>query len=162
MKYSLAAAVALLLITACASGPEFDSGLYIQRTTPVDAAEDIDTQRGIKVMWGGLLVSMSSLDQSTQLEILAYPLNSKQRPDTSKTVQGRFILTFEGFLEPVDYVEGRIVTATGELVDTQEAVVGEIRYQLPVVEAEEIYLWPKIYGSSEPRIEFGVGFFVDG
>ena len=154
--------LASFLLVACVSGPEFDSAVYLQRSTPEQAANDIGVYRGTKVLWGGLLLSSTTLEQSTQFELLAYPLDSKQRPNTAKTALGRFILVLDGFLEPFDYAEGRVITATGRLTETKEGVVGAARYQFPVVEAEDIYLWPKRSGSSEPRVQFGFGFIFDG
>lgn len=147
-----------VLLIACATGPEFDNTVYLQRTTPEEAANNIDAYRDIEVMWGGLLVSSTSLERSTQLELLAYPLNRKQKPDTTQSALGRFVLVVDGFLEPVDYAEGRIVTATGRLTDVKDSAVGSAQYRFPIVEADDLYLWPKSSGSSKPRIHFGVGF----
>ena len=151
----------LVLQTACTTGPKFDNTLYSQRTTPEEAAKHIDTYRDSNVMWGGLLISTTILESSTKLELLSYPLNRKQRPDTTKSAQGRFILVVDGFLEPVDYEEGRTLTATGRLTDTMEGVVGEAQYLFPLVEAKDIFLWSKNSGSTQPRVHVGVGFIFD-
>ncbi|MGI9316501.1 MAG: Slp family lipoprotein [bacterium] len=149
--------LSLLLLTACATGPKFDSSMFQQDITPEEAIQDMDTYLHRNVMWGGLLVSTTNLDQSTQLEVLAYPLNSKQKPDTSRQPHGRFIVLEERFLEPIDYSEGRIITVIGILTGVRSGVVGAAQYQFPVVDAEEIYLWLKNSGSTEPRVHFGFG-----
>lgn len=146
------------LLTACATGPEFDSAHFQQGIAPEDAVRNIETYRNSDVMWGGLLVSNVALQQGSQLEVLAYPLNSKQRPDTSRPSQGRFVLLVDRLLEPVDYSDGRIVTITGKLIGTRDGVIGAAEYEFPIVDAEDIYLWPRNSGSTQPRVHFGFGY----
>ncbi len=148
----------LLLIASCATSPEFDSELFKQDTVPEQAVNEIDKLRNTKVLWGGLLVSSTNLEQGTQLEVLSYPLDSNQKPDISQAPQGRFILLDDRFLEPLDYSEGRIVTVTGELKETRSGEVGSAKYDFPVIDALEIYLWPKNGGQVEPRVHVGFGF----
>jgi len=52
------------------------------------------------VLWGGTVLNVSNLADSTQVEILAYPIDRRQRPLTSRTAQGRFLALFDGFVEP--------------------------------------------------------------
>ncbi len=148
----------LLLVASCATSPEFDSELYKQDTAPEQVVKEIEKLRNTKVLWGGLLVSSTNLEQGTQLEVLAYPLDSNQKPDTSQAPQGRFILLDDQFLEPLDYSAGRIVTITGELKTVRGGEVGSAQYNFPVIDAREIYLWPNNGGQVEPRVHVGVGF----
>lgn len=150
------------LLTACATGPQFDGAHFQQSITPEDAVLNIETYRNSDVMWGGLLVSNVALQQGSQLEVLAYPLNAKQMPDTTRSSLGRFVLLVDRFLEPVDYSDGRIVTITGKLIDTRDGVIGAATYEFPIVDAEEMYLWPKNAGATQPRVHFGFGYYSGG
>lgn len=162
LAFRLLSLLLVSLLTACATGPDFDGAHFQQGITPEDAALHIETYRNSGVMWGGLLVSNVALKQGSQLEVLAYPLNSKQRPDTNRPSQGRFVLLVDRFLEPVDYSDGRIVTITGKLIDTRDGVIGAAEYEFPIVDAEEIYLWSKNGGATQPRVHFGFGYISGG
>lgn len=64
---------------------------------------------------GGVIVGLENLKQSTELQIIAYPLARNGRPDTDEPPVGRFIAVSAGYLESGDYARGRQVTVTGEI-----------------------------------------------
>ena len=43
------------------------------------------------VEWGGVIVSLENLSNTTELEIIAYPLTHSGQPDTDEPPEGRFI-----------------------------------------------------------------------
>ena len=91
--------------------------------------------------------------------MLAYPLQSNQRPDIERGPIGRFLIVSPDFLEPIDYAQGRIITVTGKLNDVRTGQVGATEYQYPVIHSEQIHLWSKFVGLSSPQVHFGVGLF---
>ena len=145
---------------ACASGPRYDTARYDTSITPSQAVENNTTLRGKEVLWGGLLINSVNEKGGTQLEILAYPLDSTQRPETDESPRGRFLAVKTGYLETVDYAEGRLVTVAGRLAETRSGRVGEAAYVYPVVEAESLHLWPKISDAPQTRVQFGIGINV--
>ena len=145
---------------ACASGPRYDTARYSTSITPALAVENNAALRDKEVLWGGLLINSINKDDATQLEILAYPLDSTQRPDTDLSPQGRFLAVKSGYLETVDYSEGRLVTVAGKLTETRSGQVGEAAYVYPVVEAESVHLWPKASDAPKTRVQFGIGINV--
>lgn len=66
---------ALLLLAACASGPGISTDGVNETATPGRASVEIDTLRGDNVLWGGRIVNSTDLEDSTRLEVLAYPLD---------------------------------------------------------------------------------------
>ena len=91
------------------------------------------------------------------MEVLAYPLDANERPQTGSDAQGRFILEQAGFLDPASYAEGRLVTVVGTLSGTRAGRVGESGYDFPVVSARQVHLWPTDGGTGGRGINFGIG-----
>ena len=145
-----------LLFSACASGPRYPTEGVELAATPQLATAEASALRGKTILWGGMIINSSNLKNQTRLEILAYPLDSNQYPQTDSAPLGRFLLVKEGYLETVDYAPGRLVTLRGPLAGTESGKVGETRYTYPLVRAQELYLWSRA-GKSEPRVHFGVG-----
>ncbi|MBA2491634.1 MAG: Slp family lipoprotein [Gammaproteobacteria bacterium] len=145
-----------LLLAACASGPGISTDGANQTVTPSQASVEMDVLRGDQVLWGGTIVNSTNLENSTRLEVLGYPLDGSQRPDTSAQPTGRFLTMEKGYLETVDYGQGRLVTIKGALNETQKGAIGEADYTYPVVQADRIYLWPE--ESDAARRDSGVNF----
>ena len=151
--------VLLLLLTACASAPSFNTLDVDPLLTPQKVTANPQPATGKVVQWGGTIVSTTNLQDSTQIEVLAYPLDSDERPKSDGTAQGRFILERTGYLEPATYAAGRQVTVVGKVSGTRTGRVGEANYVYPVVGARQLYLWPleRTYGGSSTFFNIGVG-----
>ncbi len=155
----LTLAIALLL-SACAGGPSFDTEGVNRDLQPRQAAsERIEDER---VLWGGTIISAKPGEDSTQLEILAYPLDRGQQPRTDRSSQGRFLAIADGYLEPEDYSAGRQITISGPLQTSRTATIGEAEYRYPVVTAEDLHLWPRqtTPQRQEPSVRFGIGIGI--
>lgn len=148
-----------LLLSACASGPKFDTAGVDPAVTPRAVAAEPSANTGKTVLWGGVILSTRNLENRTRVEVLAYPLDSSQMPKRDRDPLGRFIVEREGFLEPASYAEGRLLTTLGTLDGTQAGKVGGSDYLYPIVDASELYLWPKDseYGSNRSNVHFGIG-----
>jgi outer membrane lipoprotein len=126
--------------------------------TPTQAATRIDTAQGRRVAWGGSIINTTNRQNTTEIELLGYPLDSGGRPDSGATAQQRFVLVRPGYLESADYRAGRLISAVGTVVGTRAGKVGEAPYTYPVLQAEQLHLWP----IEEPResgsnVRFGIG-----
>jgi outer membrane lipoprotein len=148
---------AALLLSACASGPKYPTEEVALTLTPQQAVSEAAGQAGKRVLWGGMIINSTNLEGRTRLEVLGYPLDSNQQPQTDQQPYGRFLLFRKGYLETVDYAAGRQITVLGKFTGVQSGQVDETRYSYPVVEAEELYLWSRRQESSEPRLQFGIG-----
>jgi outer membrane lipoprotein len=145
-----------LLLAACAT--RFDIGDADIRTLPEQAAAELAAVRGKSVAWGGTVVGTRNLADHTQLEILAYPLDARNRPDRDARPGGRFLALHSGYLETADYKEGRLVTVVGTVTETRTGSVGEARYVYPVVKVSRLQLWPTPeQEAAQPQFHFGVG-----
>jgi outer membrane lipoprotein len=149
----------LLLLSACASGPVFNTGGVDRSLIPRDVASRPQPATGKSVQWGGVIIGTSNLKDSTQIEVLAYPLDTDERPQTDGTPLGRFILEQRGYLEPASYAEGRQLTVVGTVTGIRAGQVGESDYNYPVITARQLHLWPA--GFRRDGVGFG-GFIGIG
>ena len=160
MKTLLTIVLLTILLAGCATpGPYADAG-YNPAVKPGMGIDNLKNHLGEQVLWGGVVVATRNLQNSTQLEILAYPLNSGQRPMTDRSAAGRFLALHAGYLEPKDYAAGREVTVLGTLSRVQEGKIGEAAYTYPVIEARGVHLWPEQQSESQPRVRFGFGIIL--
>ncbi|MEZ5541754.1 MAG: Slp family lipoprotein [Pseudomonadota bacterium] len=156
LQRCLALALSLLL-AACASGPTFETAGVERTLTPVGVSAAPQTASGRTVLWGGVILNTTNLDDSTRIEVLAYPLDSSEWPQQERDPLGRFILVQSGYLEPASYAEGRLVTATGTITGNMTGRVGASDYTYPVISARQLYLWPRERARDRTRVIFGLG-----
>lgn len=146
----------LLLLSACATSPLKLEGVN-RNITPamVDAAHPYLQAR---VVWGGMIVKTTPLQKNTQIEVLAFPLESNGEPDRQTESLGRFLVLHQGFLEPTDFASGRWISVVGTVGHSQKGKVGEADYLFPVVKSEQLQLWPLTSDShTQTFFHFGVG-----
>lgn len=153
------AVLASLVLGGCAASPEFDLRDVQAGLPPTQVAEDINAHAGKRVVWGGIIVTTTNLKDQTQLEVLAYPLDSDSWPRQSEPPLGRFLALHGGYLEPVDFAAGRVVSMVGTIAGTREGTIGETRYTYPLLNVDQIHLWPKEgkSGAASPNVHFGIG-----
>jgi len=121
---------------------------------------DSDTSSSVTegdVLWGGTVLNVSNLADSTQVEIMAHPLDHRQRPITSRKAQGRFVASFEGFVEPLTFPPGRVVTLLGSLREPVRGTVGEAVYVYPVIAVIDSHLWTAQELAPRSGVSFGIG-----
>ncbi|KAA3621005.1 MAG: hypothetical protein DWQ08_14770 [Proteobacteria bacterium] len=153
-RASLILLAAALALTGCASQPLVDRGAVDLEASPEQAAAK-ETAAGT-VNWGGRIIALRSVGETTEFEILSYPLGSGGRPDTGGASDGRFIAVRDGFVDPLIYDEGRVVTLIGRIESFRDGTVGEQSYRWPVVKVLEIAPAP------EPRRQRVTPFFSIG
>jgi outer membrane lipoprotein len=153
--------VALLLLTACTGAPTFNTLNVDPLLTPQRVTANPQLATGKSVQWGGTIVGITNLRDSTQVEVLDYPLDSDGRPKSDGAAQGRFIFEHAGYLEPASYAAGKQVTVVGNVTGTRDGRVGEANYVYPVVDATQLHLWnperSRFGGGTSTFFNFGVG-----
>ena len=154
------ATLALLLLSACATTPPLDDSDIDLALTPAEAVSHSEELKGHRVLWGGMIISAANLKTTTQIEILAYPLDSSQRPDTSKSAYGRFLAQHNGYLETAELSTGRMLTLSGRLDGTSVSMIGESQYTYPIVAIEKYHLWRRSNEPADSQVHFGVGVML--
>jgi outer membrane lipoprotein len=150
----------IVLLGACASGPDFRTGAVDRALTPRGVAAEPEAAMGRTVLWGGVILDTTNLKNSTLIEVLAYPLDSKEWPLRDSDPLGRFLLLQDGFLEPATYAEGRLVSTVGTVTGTRAGRIGASDYAYPIISSEQLYLWPRDSARDRTRVIFGVGVGV--
>ncbi|MCG6870223.1 MAG: Slp family lipoprotein [Gammaproteobacteria bacterium] len=146
-----------VLFTGCASSPKFDVSGVDRALTPRAAVAEQEIVANRSVLWGGAILKTTNLENDTRLEVLAYPLDGRQRPIRDSDPLGRFIVVYAGYLEPADYTEGRIVTVLGTVGKTVAGKIGETDYTYPLLSPDKVYLWPRERSRALSNIQFGIG-----
>ncbi|MFT5657822.1 MAG: outer membrane lipoprotein [Gammaproteobacteria bacterium] len=135
----------IFLLSACSSNIPLEI-----REAPANAPtlpEVRDRPNGYvsqSVRWGGRILETTNGQNSSQITIVAFPLSDEGRPRTDEASSGRFIASINHFLEPLEYKSDRLITVTGTYSRTETLVVGEYRYEYPVVDIAHSYIWPVI------------------
>jgi outer membrane lipoprotein len=145
----------LLLLGACASGPAFDTSQVDRSLTPAVVSAQPQHATGRQVLWGGTILGVTNLAHSTLVEMQAYPLGYKEKPQTDEAPLGRFLLEQSGFLEPAVYTGGRLLTVTGTITRIDSGKVGKSEQSYPVVEAKQLHLWPVDSFREDTGLRFG-------
>ncbi len=130
----------LMLTAACASLPETlttTNPNVITDFSQWQAAPGQDQQ----VRLGGVIAKITNLSDKTRLEIVNLPINSAGKPDLNHEPEGRFVAYVKGFVDPVTFSEGRLVTVLGDSQGTEQGKVDQYQYQFPVMQATGYHLW---------------------
>lgn len=145
---------------ACTSGKRFDVTQVNFSLTPQSVIADLETSRGKQALWGGTILDTVNLKDNTQIEVLAYPLDSLHRPQLDKAPLGRFIIEAKGYLESATYAQGRQLSVLGDVVKLQSGKIGERDYNYPVLSSQQLHVWPTDESRSQSRFHFGIGIGI--
>jgi len=112
------------------------------------------------VVWGGKIIAVDNLADTTAVQVVAYPLDSAQRPDTRALSQGRFVLVLPGYAEALDYPPGRWLSVRGHVVGSEIHRIDEQDVVHPLVRSDEVHVWPREFPDEHGHWTFGVGVGV--
>lgn len=154
----LAASAALL--SACAARPVVVADAAVTAALPLDVAAEPERYRGTEVIWGGMILAVDNRETQTEVTVLAYPLDTAQRPVPAAGTHGRFIIVLPGYVERHDYPDGLFVTLSGRLAGTRTGQVGDHDYVFPLVEAAHVHRWPPGFQFDRSHWHFGVGIRI--
>lgn len=116
---------------------------------------------GKKVVWGGIIVQTRNLENVTEIEVVEKDLDCFGYPSYDDESRGRFLFRKQGYLEAQIYAKGRMVTGGGTVVAAKSGKIGEVAYNFPVIEVEELKLWDTPYqGYRYPP--YGYGPYIPG
>jgi outer membrane lipoprotein len=150
-------------LAACAPPPIYKVDASAVAITPAQVAAAPNTYPQAQVIWGGQIIGVRNLSDRTDIEILAYPLDSSQRPRLKSEAQGRFIAELPGFVEPMNYPDGAPVTVLGRVAGVKPGMVDRAPYTYPMVSVRsgDLHLWtPQEMDQGHPHFSFGVGVGV--
>lgn len=126
-----------LLVSGCATTPAPLDGEFSSVTPEQSGDRNIDE----RVRWGGRIVDTRPGESETCIEVLSQALDSRGRPHSGDSDQGRFLACRDGFEDPAIFEGGRDLTVVGTLIGFVEGRIGEFRYVYPRVQADTLFLW---------------------
>lgn len=140
-KYTLLALLPVLL-TACA---HVLSREYVQNATPgvsfKQIAENPDVYLDKTFILGGTIAATVTLKEGSEIEVVQNPVDKYGNIIDSDVSEGRHLIETPRQLDPLIYKKGRHITFAGKLAGSKKKMLGQIEYQYPVFQAEQIYLW---------------------
>jgi outer membrane lipoprotein len=140
---TLALTCLVLLIAECSPFSKVVRQQVDERLTFTEVQRDPDRFIGKKVLWGGVIMETTNTQAGTLIKVRQANLDLETRPKNLDTSHGRFLVRYNGFLDPAIYVNGREITLAGEITGKEDIPLGETHYTYPVVRAEELHLWEK-------------------
>ncbi|EIL87654.1 starvation-inducible outer membrane lipoprotein [Rhodanobacter fulvus Jip2] len=150
-----------LALAACAPAPIYKNTANAIVATPAQVAQSPERYTGNRLIWGGRVVAVNNLADHSEIELLAYPLDSSQRPKANDTGNGRFIAVMPGYVEPLSYPPGALMTLSGTLNGSRSGKVGEASYVFPLVTVNESHVWSaEEMRKGHNNVHFGVGLGV--
>ncbi len=157
MRLSFILPTAVLLgLTGCAQLPtELHARSEPVQTDYSQWQQSPDTFDNVRV--GGVIASIENLSDKTRIEIVNLPLNSLGKPDISQEPQGRYRVYLVGYVEPMAFMPGRLISVVGQSDGVEKGKVGDYPYTFPVLNAYGHRLW-----QVEERIymyDFGSDFY---
>lgn len=111
--------------------------------------QSASTPMGEKARWGGKIVSVENKKDFSEIEVVFFPENRFGKPLTGQPSVGRFKAVVKGFVDPVVFEQGRLITIVGEIGAAQTGLIGEQEYNYPTLNALGYHMWKQ---SSEVEI----------
>jgi len=134
--------IAMALLGGCASKPPAAiSKIPPENPSLTRVRMDIDSFIGTEVRWGGVISKVENRASHTWIELVRQKLRENGKPRTDDKSDGRFIASFEGFVDPVVYKVGRPLTVVGTIEAKTERPIGDYDYLFPIVAVEGSFLW---------------------
>ncbi len=153
--------LAALALAACAPAPIYPTTANTLAVPPYQVAQTPERYASAPVIWGGRIVRVDTLADHSEVQLLAYPLDSSQRPKPNDSGNGRFIAILPGFVEPLDYPSGALMTVSGQLQGSRAGQVGSANYVFPLVSVDQSHVWSADEMSKgRNNVHFGVGVGV--
>jgi len=123
-----------------------------------------DRFRGAVVILGGQIIETTVREKESWVQVLQLPLGARHAPDITAPSQGRFLVVYPRFVDPLIFEKGRKITVGGVVEGGRVITIGGRPYTVPSVIERETYLWragDDFAGpGSAPAVRFGVGFGI--
>ena len=148
-------------LSACSPAPIYKAAPGTLAVLPAQVAQSPEHYGNGQVIWGGSVIEVRNFPDHSEVEVLAYPLDSSQRPQPNAHAAGRFVAIFPGYVEAFNYPGGSLITVSGQLNGSRSGMVDQAVYVYPLVNVAQSHVWtPAEMRQGHPDIHFGVGVGV--
>ena len=148
----------LALLTGCATVASAPPSAQVEAVTVSEVIERPELFLNEDIVWGGTVLKVENRSDETWIEIIQRPLGRNDYPDLSKRSNGRFLAVVPGFLDPLDYANGRSITINGIVNGKETRKISEADYTYPVIAVADHRLWQKSqtrYANNRKRDSYG-------
>ena len=105
--------------------------------------KNADQYVGRTVILGGYIIETQNKANQTTIRVLQTPLTLGDEPDQKDKSQGRFIVIYDGFLDPEVYKKDRVITVAGTIMGVETEDIGMCPFSCLKIKSQQIYLWPE-------------------
>ncbi len=156
MKKILVLWAVMILAVSCAPFSKNIMDQVDPTLTFDDVLKNPSAFQGKTVIWGGVIVETINRPNETVIKVRQTDLDIEKRPMNVDRSRGRFLIQYNGFLDPAIYAPGRQITVIGEVRGKIVQKIRDLDYSYPLIESRESQLWrPETLGS--PFFHFGIG-----
>ncbi len=138
--------VGILVLAACNIVPNqiaVEENTNLVNYKSIDKTQVSPSQVGELARWGGKIVSVENKKDVSEIEVVFFPESRSGKPRVGDESLGRFKAVVKGFVDPLVFEEGRLVTVVGSVGELTEGVIGEQTYKYPTLDAKGYYMWRK-------------------
>ncbi len=127
----------IFILSGCATIPQGQSS----GQEGISVYQDPESHPGSEVMRGGSVIGIENRADETWVEIIDRPLLKSGLPDLRQNSSGRFLAIVPGFLDPLDYSNGRSITIIGTVDGSETRKIAEADYNYPIIAVTDHQLW---------------------
>jgi outer membrane lipoprotein len=132
----------LMVCGGCAANPAASiSQAIVDDVSLTQARSGADAYLGSTVRWGGVVTEVENKADKTWVFLVGSVLRDDEEPIADSASEGRFVASFNGFVDPLVYKSGRPLTVVGSIEGSTVRAIGEYDYRFPVVAVRDSYLW---------------------
>ena len=156
----LSVVLVLIACGGCAANPAASlSQAIVDDVSLTQVRGAADAYMGSIVRWGGVVTDVENKADKTWVFLVGRALRDDQEPIADGASEGRFIASFNGFVDPLIYKSGRPLTVVGSIEGSAVRAIGEYDYRFPVVAVRDSYLWEepvktKVIYAPAPRYDY--------
>jgi len=130
----------LVIGVGCASKPASSISLaVVEDVSLAQVRKAGDDYLGSIVRWGGVVTEVENKVDKTWVFLVGRALKDNEKPVSDSPSDGRFIASFDGFIDPLVYKVGRPLTVVGSIEGSTVRPIGD--YQFPIVTVRDSHLW---------------------
>lgn len=130
-----------VMLSACSSLPE--SLVTTNEKVITDYQEWLNTpvKEVNEVRLGGIIAKVTNLKNKTRIEVVNLPISSSGKPNLDSEPQGRYVGYYYGYLEPMSFAKGRLVTLLGVNDGEETGKVDDFEMTFRVMRITGSHLW---------------------
>ena len=113
-----------------------------QQTKFKPLMQQVDNRIGESVTLGGYMLDTRAADNQTHIIVLQAPLGLRGRPQSEDNSQGRFVVVYQGRLDPNDVGSRRKLTVTGKVIGTAQEKIANCPDPCLIIESSDLHVWP--------------------